>query len=142
MVVAQALALLAWNSAHLALFALSSPGDTTAAAASAGMLHPAAAAGSAAQRLGRDDTGVFAELLAAGVLVTAVPLVLLLRRCAAQPQFHWPLFGVTLNPRPHADLMCYIPGPALNGSSIRFFLTPVVLCHAATTWLVAYCNFK
>jgi len=97
MVVAQALALLAWDGAHLALFALSSPGGTAAASSSAGGLHAAAAAaGSAAQRLGRDETGVFAELLAAGVLLAAVPLVLLLRRCAAQPQFHWPLFGAPL----------------------------------------------
>ena len=94
MVVAQALALLAWDSAHLAAFTVFSSGGTTASTSPAGVLHVAPAAGSAAQRLGRDETGVFAELLAAGVLLAAVPLVLLLRRCAAQPQFQWPLFGI------------------------------------------------
>lgn len=84
MVVAQSMALLAWDAAYLALLSTEAIGAP---------LLVSGAAGSAAQQLGRDEGGAFVELLTVGCLLAAPPLVLLLRRASRPSQPNWPMLG-------------------------------------------------
>lgn len=86
MVVAQSMALLAWDATHLVLL--------NTAAAGAPQLG-SLAGGSAAQERGRSEGGAFVELLTAACLLAGPPLVLLLRRASRPSQPNWPMLGAS-----------------------------------------------
>lgn len=82
MVVAEALALLAWDSAHLALNTplLAPPSETNSGAASVWSSL-------------RSESGTFVDLLSTGCILAAVPLVVLLRRAVQPARVNWLMLG-------------------------------------------------
>lgn len=89
MVVAQALALLGYDAAHVVLaataLAYTNSIDTP--------FSPGAAAAAPAMTSLRSESSTFVELLSAGCLLAALPLVLLLRGAMRPPRVNWIMLG-------------------------------------------------
>lgn len=87
MVVAEALALLAWDSAHLAFITplLAPPSKTNIFISTSG-------AASVWSSL-RSESGTFVELLTTGCILAALPLVLLLSSAVQRARVNWLTLG-------------------------------------------------